>query len=448
MTTVMRAVAPPGGAPRVPRIAVVAGGRVVEERLVTDKKSVTVGATEDATFNAPVPRFELLARRGQAYVLHLCAGATARVSVGGHVRDLAGPCALPLAEDARGKVVVGATTFLFQLVRPPPPPPRPQLPLAVKGGFANQIDWSLTILAALSFLLHFGIVGAMYSDWMDGVADDGHSVAGLVDMMKSIPPPPVVETPAEDAPTHVTTPTPTPTSTSTSTQKTATTSPGKTGGRASANANASDARAAALLAQAEQMEIGLLVAPGSKSAVESALRRSEIPPVDLSGAAASDKGVATTASDLRLPGGGPTVTGPRPGGLAVLGGDTHATMDGKSADARVVAIPKFDTQVGNLGGSAATVSGADRVIAGLRSRFRTCYQRGLASDPTMSGKVVITAKVAPNGEVATADVASSTGNLSGDVNTCILQAIKRAQFDAQPGGAPATLSIPVSLVHQ
>ena len=30
-----------------------------------------------------------------------------------------------------------------------------------------QIDWTLTIIAAFSFLLHFGIVGAMYSDWMD-----------------------------------------------------------------------------------------------------------------------------------------------------------------------------------------------------------------------------------------------------------------------------------------
>ena len=48
---------------------------------------------------------------------------------------------LKLTEDARGKVVVGDTTFLFQFVAPPPVQPKPQLPLAVKGGLASQIDW-------------------------------------------------------------------------------------------------------------------------------------------------------------------------------------------------------------------------------------------------------------------------------------------------------------------
>ena len=50
--------------------------------------------------------------------------------------------------------------------------PRPQLPLSVKGGLASQIDWNLTIIAAFSFLLHFGLIGAMYSDWMDPVVND------------------------------------------------------------------------------------------------------------------------------------------------------------------------------------------------------------------------------------------------------------------------------------
>ena len=95
-----------------------------------------------------------------------------------------------LTDEARGKVVIGETTFLFQFVAPPPVQPRPQLPLSVKGGLASQIDWSLTIIAAFSFLLHFGLVGAMYSDWMDPVVNDDLT-AGLLDMVQKTVPPPV-----------------------------------------------------------------------------------------------------------------------------------------------------------------------------------------------------------------------------------------------------------------
>ena len=58
-------------------------------------------------------------------------------------RRLATRIRCALTDEARGKVVVGGTTFLFQFVAPPPPQPRPQLPLAVKVGLASQIDWNL-----------------------------------------------------------------------------------------------------------------------------------------------------------------------------------------------------------------------------------------------------------------------------------------------------------------
>ena len=94
---------------------------------------------------------------------------------------------------------MGETTFLFQFVAPPPVQPRPQLPLAVKGGLANQIDWNLTIIAAFSFMLHFGLIGAMYSDWMDPIVNDDVNVQGLIDLASKVPPAPIEEKPAETA---------------------------------------------------------------------------------------------------------------------------------------------------------------------------------------------------------------------------------------------------------
>src|SRR6516164_11148958 len=205
MTAVMRAMQQQSG-PKVLRIGLVASGRILEERIVKQRTSVTVGPSEKSTFvvqaNLP-PQFKLFELIGSDYHLNFLDGMTGRVALATGITDLTalkgqakrvGPAyQVRLTEEARGKIVIGETTFLFQFVAPPPVQPRPQLPLSVKGGLASQIDWSLTIIAAFSFLLHFGIVGAMYSDWMDPVVSDDFNVAGLVDMMKNIPPPPVQE---------------------------------------------------------------------------------------------------------------------------------------------------------------------------------------------------------------------------------------------------------------
>src|SRR5262249_55150891 len=102
-----------------------------------------------------------------------------------------------LSEEARGKVVIGETTFLFQFVAPPPPQPKPQLPVSVRAGLANDIDWTTTIIAAFSFLFHFGAVGSIYSDWMDPVIDDEVDISQLLESVKQLPPPPPVEQPKE-----------------------------------------------------------------------------------------------------------------------------------------------------------------------------------------------------------------------------------------------------------
>lgn len=462
MTAVMRAMSASSG-PKVLRIALVQPrGRVVEERIIKQRTTVTVGSNERSTFvigtQAVPPMFKLFELVDKDYHLNFVDGMTGRVALASGISDLDALKAqakkvgkgyqLKLTEEARGKVVIGETTFHFQFVAPPPVQPKPRLPLAVKGGIAAQIDWPLTIIAAFSFLLHFGVVGAMYSDWMDPVVGDDMNVAGLVDMMKSIPPPAVTETPEEVSP--VGTATAAPTAAATAAPKAG--GGGGAGGTSGATGQSKgagsvgDKQAAALAAQADAMQMQMLAALGGGSSVQGALNRSDIPPVDLSGAAASGAGVAHGTGDLKVGGGGGAVQGGgKGGGLGALGGGTKGAGNAGAGEERKVEGPKGDAQVG---GSSATVpvSGADRVIANLRPRFRQCYQTGLNSDPSMSGKVVISAKVGPNGEVSSADVASNTG-LSPSVASCIANVVKRATFDA-PGGGGSTLSIPVTFVQQ
>jgi hypothetical protein len=208
----------------------------------------------------------------------------------------------------------------------------------------------------------------------------------------------------------------------------------------------SQQRAAALASQAEQMQMAMLASLGGGTAVSGALNRSDIPPVDLSGAAASSAGVAAGSGDLKFGTGGAPVQGGKGGGLAAIGGSTTAGASTGSGSEKKVEGPKGDAQPGAVNASV-TVTNADRVIAGMRGRFRKCYNDGLAQDPSMSGRVVIAAKVGPNGEVISSTVGSNSG-LSSGVANCIAGVVRNGQFEPPAGGATSTLQIPVSFVQQ
>jgi hypothetical protein len=97
-----------------------------------------------------------------------------------------------------------------------------------------------------------------------------------------------------------------------------------------------------------------------------------------------------------------------------------------------------------IGATTATVPvpNAERVIAGVRPRMRTCYRAGLNIDPLMTGKLVVGATVTAGGEIASTNVVSNEG-LSPQVAQCVTLLLKRAQFDA-PGGNGSTLTIPIT----
>ena len=445
MTAVMRAMAQASG-PKVLRIGLVQAGRVIEERIIKQRTSVTIGSSEKAIFVVPTasipPQFKLFELIANDYYLNFIDGMTGRVALQTGITDLAGlrghakrvgnTYQVRLTDEARGKVVVGETTFLFQFVAPPPPQPRPQLPLAVKGGLASQIDWNLTIIAAFSFLLHFGVIGAMYSDWMDPVINDDATAGGIIDMMKNIPPAPV------DVPPDPVSTTPTASAAATAAP---TAAPAKSGPQ-----KMSASQAAALSAQADQIQMQMLAAFGGASAVQGALNRGDIPPVDLGSAAASGAGVsASTGNGLNLgSGGGAIRPGGAGGGLGGLG-TTTGGGGGGAGKGTEIAGPTGKVDVGATTATVA-VANAGAVVAGLRAGFRSCYNAGLNVDPTMSGHVMLSVKIGPNGEVSSTTPSGNTG-LADSVVQCLIRKVRNAQFDA-PGPTGSTLQIPITFVQQ
>ncbi len=414
MTAAMRAVAMPT-APRALRVAVVRAGSIVDERMFRERTRVRDLVDERTT---------LFDADGASWVLCVPSGATGHVvTSAGHV-DV-GPLASRIALDdsARGKIVIGSTTILFQLVVPPPRPSRPQLPLATRRA---EIDWGLTIIVAFSFLLHFGFIGSIFSDWLDPTIEPEAAVVGLIDMTSKMPIAPVED---HDTSTAAA-------SASTSASNTTTTHE-----HAATARETSDARAAALARTAEDMKMSLLTAFTGTIAVEGALNRSDVPTGDLEKIARDARGAHGTNEELHTTtNGGITTPGPRH--LTELGESQR--HEGTTTE-RVVAGPKFDMSTTIY--DPSPIIDIERPIALLRPSFRSCYVRkGLDVDPTMEGKIVIDIAIAPNGDVKDVTKVSGEG-LSSAVEQCIIDRAHNAAFSA-PGGTGTHARVPIVFRQQ
>jgi hypothetical protein len=461
MTAVMRAM-PQATGPKVLRIGLVQGGKVIEERVIKQRTHVTIGPSEKSMFVIPsksIPaNFRLFELVGGDYVLNYLEGMTGRVALKTGISDLAAlrgqAKRLPLgqtqmyqvqlSEEARGKVVVGETTFLFQFVAPPPIQPKPQLPVSVKAGLANDIDWTTTIIAAFSFLFHFGAVGSIYSDWMDPIIDDEVDINQLLESVKQLPPPPPVEQPTDVTDVAATA------AATAEAPKSAGGGGKAAGGPGAGGGKVSDARASAIaneLAQLDMAMIGALNSGGT--ATQGVLSSGDVPTGLLDGAAQSGAGVGqggVAGLNMGGSGGGSVRPGAVGGGGLASIGNTGTGGPATAGSAAKVKGPVGNAQVGGAAVSGGSVSNASSVVAGMAAGFRRCYNKGLQEDPSMKGSVRITAKIGPNGEVISASP-SGGGGLSGTVISCVTARVSSAQFSPPEGGG-ATVVIPVTFVSQ
>ncbi len=460
MTMAMRAM-PQVSGPKVLRIGKVQGGRVIEERVIKQRTHVTIGSSHTNMFLAAggtVPEtmrlFELV---GHEYVINLTDAMTGRVALPSGVTDVAQARAsgvakrvgnyyqLKLTDDSRGKVVIGDTTFLFQFVAPPPVQPKPQLPLAVKGGLANQIDWSFTIIAAFSFLLHFGLAGAVNSDWFDPEIDEDAETAALIQQAKDRPAPPIEEKKEEavdpnadkkddkkkdEGPKAAD-------------KKGATgAAPGPKGGGATAK------NADALSKDLDALEMKALGSLGGTGPAQSSILKPGASAADssLDKVAGKEGGIDTSGTGLKTGagGGGPLMPGQGGGGLSGVGATKGGGGGGGGSgtdESQKVKAPSGDANTGAAAG-ASNVKDADSVIARNRWRFKACYNKALASDPNAGGTVKVTVKVGEGGEVVSASPASS--DAGGSLTQCIVSSFMSMKFSAPDGGS-ATFTVPVVL---
>jgi TonB family protein len=75
-----------------------------------------------------------------------------------------------------------------------------------------------------------------------------------------------------------------------------------------------------------------------------------------------------------------------------------------------------------------------QVVDGHRGEVQHCYERELASHPGLTGTINVRAVISPTGAVSEAAVESST-LANAAVEECVVDAVKRWQFDAPQGGS-------------
>lgn len=434
---------------KILRIGVIQGGKIVEERLLRKREAVTVGTDSKNTFVFPVSELpsslKLFDFKSGTYTLCFDDKLDGRVSIKESVLDFAGlksqgvakktgsQYRVALAEDSRGKVVVGSYTLLFQFVVPPPEPARPQLPSVAKGGWVKSIDWFLTTLLALSFVLHSGfLVSFKFID-----LPENPSVFELPDRFAKFVVPEKKKRDLEDA------------------KKAGEGDAKKKAKKKAAKKNADDsekkqgkkkesseaekAAAAAARKAAVRQKVagkGLLKILGAKG--PGASSGGAIADVfsegglggDLDGAleGLSGVGVASNASETSRRGSG-SGEAAGIGELATEGAGTASA--GRKGAAKVH---------GNIRASAVeSVDGSldpKQISAAIKRRLagiKNCYEQALKRNPKLAGKIVIAFVIDENGKVSEASVDSDSMGDSG-VAKCIISLIRRVRFPKPDDG--------------
>lgn len=473
MTMAMQAVQVRASGPKVLRIGVIQGGKIVEERIIRQRETVTVGSSERNHFivSGMPARFELFQLVGQDYILNFTADMRGRVGLPGGVQELeqlrASGAArnagqqwqVKLGDSSRGKVVIGDTTLLFQFVVPPPVQPRPQLPAAVVGGFIAGIDWLFTAFVMFSFMSHFGfIIFLENADWpiQPTLATIDDRIADLIFNEPEPPPaePEQVE-PTDDAPsdeaTEVAEVPQQPT------QRGDSSSSGDSSGAPSerqARAD-SDARMAVetATAQVDQLLLGALSSSGGAFADVLAGGAVTGSAEEIL-AQAEGVGVATSSGGgtLRERSGGGRVGGATDGlgGLAaVKGGATQTRSEGGAVEERTVRgrfrVPSDADDESGSGDFDIRV--VVRMIQTRQAAIRACYERELRSDPSLAGRVKVSMTIQESGSVTGVRIVENTiGNDA--VGACVTRVVAGFRFNPGPDGGSVTYQFPFVFEQQ
>jgi hypothetical protein len=411
---------------RILRIGVLLGGKIVEERLIRERTSVSIGQSMKNTFSVPVEglplEFTLFALDQNKYYLRFLNKMDGRLSDGGNVNTLEalkGHGAqnhgdywqIPLGETSRGKLSLGDLTILFQFVTEPPRQPKPMLPASVRGTLADRFDPRLSVILGASIIIHFAIVIvalAMDVELPAGIADRAYNLTFKQDtyQVDVTPPQPAQQTGADQGSAAKKEP-----------EKVANKEPSKAPAK-DPNAGRDQAKEIAMQEEQARAMANMLAGDGPNGTSEGDMSKrrpgadlgQQIDAVKEGGKTVAVGGGAGRGSrDLGDPragtGHGPNINGP--GGTEVAGGPKieHAPTG------RISVSEKNALDESNL--SAESVLA--KIQAAYMSAIKRCYTAYLKKDASARGKVALAFTVNETGRT----VQGKANGFAGEVDECI-----------------------------
>lgn len=437
--------------PKVLRIGIVQRGKLIDEREQKKRESVTIGNGKDskATFqvasDALPASFNLFEYDGKKYYLRYAEGMEGRIQLQGtQVQDFkalegagkttqrSGCSAVELADESRGKVMIGDLTILFQFKAPLPAPVRPVLPADIKGTLLQNIDTQFASIFVIVAILQISLVTyARNQPYLEPTSIEQVSERyQRMIMPDRMPEPPKVDDTAlaEDKGDEG------------KKEETAKkdTQPAKSSKKKGDNKPVDAEAAARARKDAIKKEVagkGLLRVlgaerRGAKGALADVFEEGGGAVGELGDAFSGIQGVdfADSAGATGTRGGG-SGTGVGIGDLATEGGGS--VESGVKTEVAVKGAAKAE---------APEVDGelSQAAIAGVMKRqlkaLRSCYEGALKRDRTLSGKLIIRFEIEESGRTSNIEFEDVSLN-SEDVKQCIRRRAKYWRFPKPDGGS-------------
>jgi outer membrane biosynthesis protein TonB len=431
---------------RILRIGILLGGKIIEERLIRERTSVTIGQSAKNTFSVAIeqlPReWSLFTLHGEQYSLHFMNGMDGRLSDGGQVytldalkqhraRQTGDGWVLPLSDQSRGKVSIGDLTLLFQFVTEPPKQPRPMLPASVRGTFADRIDPRLAVSESLSIVLCF-----MVYIWAVVFNDPAHELTVAEQAYNRTFKPETTTVQTFDVPQQPTDTGNTPQKAPDKGQDKPKEPPKKPAGGDKGQAKAPDKSggrdkndAVALQEEAVRYADSLFSDDEAKTGLTGGMDRRK-PGTDL-----GDQMKEVQESGAKVEVGGGTGRGTRGDGEARTGTGKGPQLNGQTGvqgqdkgpervpSGRITTTEKQAFDESSLTADAVLAKIMQAYMAGLKR----CHKDLLKTDPTARGKVTLSFTVGESGRVSKANVAGFNDSL----DSCIQARVESWRF-AEP----------------
>lgn len=435
-------------APKVLRIGIVQRGKIIDEREMKRRETVSVGTQESANFtvasDALPASFDLFEYDGKRYYLKFTSDMEGRIQhVGnevlsfdklrkmGRVVRRGDHDAVVMDNSSRGKVIIGGdVTVLFQFKTPVGAPVKPMLPADIRGSLLQNIDTQFSAIFVVVALLQISLVTyARNLPYVEPTSIDqiDQSYQRLI-MPDRVPEPPKEDPIAEatddkkgdDEKKE-------PKKEAKKPKKKA----GKETSKPSAEASAKARKEAMAKKVAGKGLLKVLGASNGKSdgALADVFSEGTGSMGDLGDAFSGIQGVDIAGggeeSGTRGGGSGEGVgigdIGTEGGGSVETGKKTEVAVKGSAA----AQAPEVDGEL-----SSAQIA---RVMKRQLKALRDCYERALKRDRSLKGKIVIRFEILETGRTSDVDIEDSMG--SSDVVKCIKGRAKYWRFPKPDGGS-------------